>query len=205
MLLLAARHGETDLPGKCRGRRTHCVLTPEGTAQTIENLGTMHAGGARILYTSTMARASVAGVLAKENFGMEHRALPDLDAIDGGDWEGIPWKEVAERWPEQLALCDTDARAMVIPNALESVADFEERIFRALRAIHEECRNGFRGSLPIAGVVTHGCVIGVIDAAARHSPKISLRDKGLPPGAMRAYLLDDTGLRPASGSIAPVS
>ena len=196
MLLLTARHGETDLPGKCRGRRTHCALTPQGVEQTQQNLERMHASGARIVYTSSLTRAFTAGLIAREEYGMEHRVLPDLDAIDAGDWEGMPWKDVKRRWPQELWLCDTDARRAVIPGGLETVDAFASRIVRGLETITRACRDDARDAMPI-GVVTHGCVIGVIDAIAHDCDVVSLRDKNLPPGALRAYVVAGDTILPA--------
>jgi broad specificity phosphatase PhoE len=197
MFLIAARHGETDLPGCCRGRRARCELSGEGLEQTWANMRLMKQLGVRVLYTSELQRARIAGTLLADACHMQHRPLEELDAIDDGDWSELPWKEIERRWPDELHVCDTDARNLVIPGGLETGADFETRVRRAIGRIMYDCREpAGRIFSPVVGMVTHGCVIGVMDAIAHGRDTISLRDKTLPPGALRGYDLSDGTLRP---------
>jgi broad specificity phosphatase PhoE len=197
MLILAARHGDTDIPGHCRGRRTDCSLSPLGKEQTDRNVRAMEQAGVKILYTSTLTRAMYAGVLGEER-GMKHVILDDLDAIDAGEWEGLSWKEIAARWPEQLALCDTDATKLVIPGGRETVEVFSERVLRALERMVVESR----GKHETIGTVTHGCVLGVIRGAHPEATRTVLRDKDVPTGSLFEVVVDEHQPRPVPLSIA---
>lgn len=161
-------------------------MSPLGKEQTKLNVAAMEQAGVKVLYTSTLSRAMYAGVLAEER-GMKHVVLEDLDAIDAGDWEGLSWKEIKERWPDELALCDTDARKLVIPGGRETVEAFSMRVLRALERMIDDNRSLHE----VIGAVTHGCALGVVRGARPDATRTVLRDKEVPTGALFGVVVDE--------------
>lgn len=205
MDILIARHGDTEIPGYCRGRRTDCRLSPKGERQTEANVDIFHEEGVRIVYTSSLLRAKHAGVLATQR-GLEHVVDPDLDAIDAGAWEGRSWQDIQAVWPEELRLCDADADGLIIPDGTESVLAFRNRVLAALARIVDRHR---KQHAALGGVVTHGCVLGVLRGMLSPDRRTALRDKAVPTGALFRLEVDDAtsaplSLRPYTQVPAPV-
>lgn len=84
--------GQTDLP-----------LAPEGVRQAEAQAAALRGRDIGIVHCSDLARCrQTAGIIARELQVPveEHAALREISL---GDWEGLPRREVAERWPEQFA------------------------------------------------------------------------------------------------------
>jgi broad specificity phosphatase PhoE len=187
MEILIARHGDTVLPGRCRGSATDCELSPDGVAATKLNLDVMHNHGVNALVTSHMTRACVAGTMGKEEYGMTVTNDPGMNPIHAGDWEGMLWSDIKQRWPRELVQCDTNARDLQIPGGKESIESFEARVLCALETII----NAHRARHKVIGIVGHGCAISVLLSVIEgKSPR--LRDKRCPTGSMHWLKADNT-------------
>ncbi|GAB1690247.1 bifunctional RNase H/acid phosphatase [Krasilnikovia sp. M28-CT-15] len=105
--LILVRHGETPLTaqGKYSGRGD-VPLTDEGEAQAMA-AGARVAGIARdvtAVVCSPLARCvRTAELIAAELGGVTVNALPELIECDFGQWEGLTFAEVQQRWPGELA------------------------------------------------------------------------------------------------------
>jgi broad specificity phosphatase PhoE len=99
--LLLVRHGETawnaerrfqghaDPPLNDVGRRQARVLADELAGERID-----------AVYASDLARARETAAIVAERRGIPVVALPELREIDVGEWQGLTWPEIEERYPE---------------------------------------------------------------------------------------------------------
>ncbi|BFU46223.1 bifunctional RNase H/acid phosphatase [Krasilnikovia sp. MM14-A1004] len=105
--MILVRHGETPLTAQGRySGRGDVPLTDEGEAQAM-------AAGARVagisrdvvaVVCSPLARCvRTAELIAAELGGVTVTVLPDLIECDFGQWEGMTFAEVQQRWPVELA------------------------------------------------------------------------------------------------------
>ena len=98
------RHGELDLPDtkkRCYSR-TELSLSPRGIEQGKELCTWAAKRGIEAVYTSPLGRCRETAAL------MSGGALPvhtvnALREVDVGEWEGLPFDEIRERWPTVYA------------------------------------------------------------------------------------------------------
>ncbi len=112
--LILVRHGETELTAQRRySGRGDAELSTQGTAQAaaaadhvVALLGGRAAaatGAVAALVTSPLSRCvRTAEEFAKRLPGVPIQVDPDLIECDFGEWEGLTFTEVRERWPDQL-------------------------------------------------------------------------------------------------------
>jgi ribonuclease H / adenosylcobalamin/alpha-ribazole phosphatase len=104
--LILVRHGETAYTKEGRySGRGDIPLSTEGEAQAMAAAGRV-AGLARevaAVVTSPLTRCTrTAEVIATELGGADVTVLPDLIECDFGDWEGLTFGEVRERWAREM-------------------------------------------------------------------------------------------------------
>ena len=135
--LILVRHGETAYTKQGRySGRGDIPLSDEGEAQAMAAAGRV-AGLARevgAVVTSPLTRCvRTAELIAAEVGGVEVTVLDDLIECDFGDWEGLTFAEVKERWPGEMdAWLDSTA---VAPPGGESFGTVATRARRALGAV----------------------------------------------------------------------
>jgi broad specificity phosphatase PhoE/ribonuclease HI len=104
--LILVRHGETALTqqGRYSGRGDP-PLTDEGQAQAMAAGGRV-AGLSRdvtVVVTSPLQRCvRTAELIAAENGAVPVSVLDDLIECDFGEWEGLTFADVQERWPRDM-------------------------------------------------------------------------------------------------------
>jgi alpha-ribazole phosphatase len=146
--LYVVRHAEPEITGVLLGR-TNPALSPAGRQAARDRLG-----GLRVdrVYTSPLRRCAEtaeqinASVLADEN----------LCEIHLGEWDGLSWAEIEERYPELAALKAKDWFGVTPPGG-EPWASFAARVTTALRRAME-------AYVP-AAIVAHVAVNAVIAQA----------------------------------------
>jgi probable phosphoglycerate mutase len=104
--LILVRHGETELTKQGRySGRGDVPLSDEGEAQAMAAAGRV-AGIARdvaAVVTSPLGRCvRTAEIIAAELGGADVTVLPDLIECDFGEWEGLTFAEVQQRWPGEV-------------------------------------------------------------------------------------------------------
>ncbi|HEU4348676.1 MAG TPA: bifunctional RNase H/acid phosphatase [Actinoplanes sp.] len=125
--LILVRHGETALTRQGRySGRGDVPLSVEGEAQAMAAAGRV-AGLARdvaAVVTSPLSRCvRTAEIIAAELGGVDVTVLPDLIECDFGEWEGLTFAEVQERWPAEMsAWLDSPKVAPPGGESFESVA-----------------------------------------------------------------------------------
>jgi broad specificity phosphatase PhoE len=125
MSILLIRHQEPELRGRFIGR-TDPPLTPEGreAAATLRNIQVA------ALYCSPLRRARETAAFIP----VEPIVLPELAEICFGEWEGLSWQEIQERWPGVACRKVEDWLGVTAPGG-ECWTDFCARIDRALERI----------------------------------------------------------------------
>ena len=129
------RHGQPATPG---GQRiclsaTDVPLTQEGQRQG-EALGRAFSGIAlEGVYSSDLLRARETAVCISE----EVHVVPALRELGVGDWEGLTFQEIRQRFPETYALRGEDPVQYGIPNG-ENPQDCRDRAMTALQALLRE-------------------------------------------------------------------
>jgi broad specificity phosphatase PhoE len=148
-MLYLIRHEEPELRGRFIGR-TDPPLTSEGLEAAALKLAHLDV---HTIYVSPLQRARQTAAAIQCNAPVV--VLPDLAEIHLGEWEGLTWREVEERWPDAACRKIEDWLGSTIPGG-ESWADFCARVDRALDVI-------LAGPRP-AAVVAHMVVNAAISA-----------------------------------------
>ena len=104
--LILVRHGETAMTKQGRySGRGDVPLSDEGQAQAMAAGGRV-AGLSRdvaAVVTSPLARCvRTAEIIAAELGGVDVTVLDDLIECDFGEWEGLTFAEVQDRWPAEM-------------------------------------------------------------------------------------------------------
>jgi ribonuclease H / adenosylcobalamin/alpha-ribazole phosphatase len=103
--LILVRHGETKLTAQRRySGRGDVPLSARGQAQSIATATRVASlGEIAGVATSPLRRcADLAERIAAEAGGVPVQVEPDLIECDFGEWEGLTFGDVRDRWPDQL-------------------------------------------------------------------------------------------------------
>jgi broad specificity phosphatase PhoE/ribonuclease HI len=135
--LILVRHGETALTKQGRySGRGDVPLSDEGEAQAMAAGGRV-AGLARdvaAVVSSPLARCTrTAELIAAELGGVPVTVLDDLIECDFGEWEGLTFAEVQERWPQEMTAWLDSAK--VAPPGGESFEAVAERARTAVGTV----------------------------------------------------------------------
>ena len=156
--LILVRHGETAMTAQGRySGRGDVPLSEQGEAQAMAAAGRV-AGIARdvtAVVTSPLIRCvRTAELIAAEVGGADVTVIPDLIECDFGDWEGLTFAEVQQRWPgEMTAWLDSTS---VAPPGGESFEAVVKRVRGALATVLSSYPSG------VVVVVSHVSPIKLI-------------------------------------------
>jgi alpha-ribazole phosphatase len=151
------RHGEPGTRGVLLGQND-AELSVAGRLFASHLVLPRHAAA----YSSPLRRCLETAAAAK----LAPKILPDLAEITYGEWDGMSWQQIEDRWPE-LASRKLQDWFGVTPPGGESWSTFEGRVERALDQI-------LSAPLP-AIVVGHEAVHAVISFKQRYGELIELR------------------------------
>jgi broad specificity phosphatase PhoE len=99
--LLLVRHGETDWNRERRFQgHADQPLNDTGREQARALATELAGNGIDLIYTSDLARARETAEIVGARLGLDVVALRELREIDVGEWEGLTWPEIEERFPE---------------------------------------------------------------------------------------------------------
>jgi broad specificity phosphatase PhoE len=85
-------------------------LSDEGRAQAKALALALRRDPFDAVYASDLARAVETARIVAEPHGLEVRTDPRIREFDFGEWEGLTWPEITERWPELRAQGATAAK-----------------------------------------------------------------------------------------------
>jgi probable phosphoglycerate mutase len=131
--LLLVRHGETDW-NRERRFQGHADPPLNGTGrEQAETLADELAGeGIAFVYTSDLARARETAEIVAARLGADLVAVRALREIDVGEWEGLTWPEIEERYPEGARAWHEHGFGWTRGETYDQLG---ERVVRALRRI----------------------------------------------------------------------
>jgi broad specificity phosphatase PhoE len=99
--IVLVRHGETDWNRERRFQgHADVPLNQAGRAQSAELASVLAGEGLAAVYTSPLRRASETAAIVADRLGLALRPLEALREIHVGDWEGLTFEEVQERYSE---------------------------------------------------------------------------------------------------------
>ena len=136
-ILYLLRHGEPDLPGgerRCLGSRSDPPLSREG-GLTASRLAGCFGGDLRLFSSPLLRCRSTALLLSAGRWRTEIET--DLRALDAGDWDGLSFREIRERWPEHYERRGRDLS--IPPPGGERPESAAERGLAALTRIMRRC------------------------------------------------------------------
>ena len=131
--LLLLRHGVTAYTPQRRfsGRGgADLPLTPDGRAQALAAAQAVHAaGGVDVIIASPLRRTRETAQHVADRLGLEVRIDDDWVECAFGDWDGLTFAEVAQRWPAEMAAWQ--ASTAVAPPGGEPFDEVECRVLVA--------------------------------------------------------------------------
>nr|WP_269327341.1 histidine phosphatase family protein [Kineosporia mesophila] len=124
------RHASTAVTGRVPsgGDEVGPQLSPSGLSEA-RALSLPSTG---VLLSSPMLRARQTA----EALGLPSRVAPDWAELRLGDWNGLSYREIAARWPQEYAQWRESAAAR--PPGGESVLDLQSRIADAVARLRSE-------------------------------------------------------------------
>jgi probable phosphoglycerate mutase len=176
--LALVRAGPAELGGRVAGALS-VPLSVEGrdrarkAAQAIGKLGPTAA-----LYRPAEGHAAEAGEEIARALATSSRVAEGLEELDLGLWQGLDEAEIAQRHRRAFEAFQTDARAVVPPEA-EEVTAAHARLGKALEAIRRAHRREARTVVVVAGELA----FALLEAAAL--------GKEAPPDLWRLRLVGD--------------
>jgi len=136
--LWLVRHGETDWNRERRFQgHADPPLNDTGREQARALAEELAGAGIAAVYTSDLARARETAQIVADRLGVEAVPLRELREIDVGEWQGLTWPEIGERFPEGVAAWRARGHGW---ESGESYAELAERVVEALKRIAAENR-----------------------------------------------------------------
>jgi broad specificity phosphatase PhoE len=132
---LLARHGETDWnqQGRWQGQQ-NLALNRAGIDQALALSAKLKKERLAAVYSSALRRSVETAQAIAHAHNLNVCRDERLNEIGLGEWEGMPRKEIAAKYPQILQMWESDARSTRPPHG-ESIAELEKRVLEALQEI----------------------------------------------------------------------
>ncbi|GKX65288.1 histidine phosphatase family protein [Inconstantimicrobium mannanitabidum] len=165
MKLLLIRHGQTDwnVEGKIQGS-CDIELNDTGINQAKELSHKVLNENYKLskIYSSQQKRAVKTAEILSQATNLDYVVMDGLEEINLGEWEGLSWTEVKEKYPEEYKEWYINRRYTKPPKG-EAYQDMLDRVFAAL---HEIIKNNSKD----VAIVTHSAVIMCIQCYLTNTP-----------------------------------
>ena len=140
--IILVRHGQTDWNAAETFRgRADVALNGTGMKQADELGIFLENEGIDFIYSSPLQRASVtAGAIARHQY-LDVNTVENLTDIDFGDWQGLSWQEVNEKFPELYRDWLDTPEQLKIPQG-ESLEDVRRRAVPFIEDAVMRCGEG---------------------------------------------------------------
>lgn len=154
--ILLARHGATDWNrlGRFQGH-ADVPLSDEGRKQARSLAEFLRDVPLAAVYSSDLRRAAETAAMVAGALRLEVRTLPGLREVDVGEWSGLTWAEIEERFPDGVRRHHERGHGWTEG---ESYEEMQRRVLGALRTIAA----GHPGARVLA--VVHGGTMRTIAA-----------------------------------------
>lgn len=165
--LILVRHGETEWNAEKKFQgHTDTQLSPEGLRQAAHLADSLAEEKIAAVYSSDLNRAFVTAEAVAKRHGLTVKGLSSLREIKFGDWEGLTYTAIHEKWPSQLSGLFTTPGEIVIPGG-ESFYELKKRATDTI----DELVAKHEGETVV--VVAHGGTIrtifcGILDINLNH-------------------------------------
>lgn len=157
--LILVRHGQTvwNKELKYQGH-TDIALSDEGIRQAGAVARRLKNENVAAVYASDLSRAFFTADAVARGHGLTVTAMPELREIKFGEWEGLTYTAIQEKWPDEMDKLYTNADEIAIPGG-ETFRQLKERAEGAI------CRLVERHAEQTFVVVSHGGTIRTIFCA----------------------------------------
>lgn len=123
------------------------------------------------IYTSPYLRAKRTAEAVNLHHNLPIHEETALHEINGGDWEGMPWSVLPERYPDEYALWTGEMWRFQAPNG-ESMTEVRHRMINAVNHIAKAHLG------ESVAVVSHGCAIRNFSCYVEFDDAVHLTDVG---------------------------
>jgi broad specificity phosphatase PhoE len=162
--LYLVRHGEVEARyHRVFGGKIDMELSPLGHDQVKAAADYFQRHPPHVMYASPMKRVQQTLAPLAKWTGLDPIVLPGLREVDFGEWTGLSWEQVYERFKVSAFDWLTQLETGSIAQA-ESTADFRKRVDEALRQILTESPN------KEIAVIAHGGTIRMLLALILNLP-----------------------------------
>jgi broad specificity phosphatase PhoE len=131
------RHGATDMAGRFCGH-SDPPLNRTGRIQ-VERAASM-LSVPKVIYSSDLVRARLSAAILAAHFGIPVQVRPGLREIGFGQWEGLSWQEIEQRFHPESQVWMERFPAGVIPNG-ERYDVFCERVRQEIEFLSAEAKS----------------------------------------------------------------
>lgn len=158
--IILVRHGETTWNKELKYQgHTDTPLSDEGRRQANLVAARLAAEPVAAVYASDLSRALFTAKAIAAPHRLAVTSLPALREIQFGDWEGLTYEGINERWPEEYTQLYHRTDEVRIPGG-ETFRELKERAAGAVAQLADK----HRGDTVV--VVSHGGTIRTIVCAA---------------------------------------
>lgn len=165
MKLLLIRHGETDwnVAKKIQGS-ADISLNEKGIQQAHELGAKFLAKNITVekIYSSPLKRAVMTAEILSQTIKKDMLVAEGLKEINLGEWEGLPWPIVAEKYPQEYQVWYENRRYTKTPQG-ESYEDMLQRVLHSLKEIIAENNQD-------VAIVSHSAVIMCLQCLVTNTP-----------------------------------
>ena len=130
---------------------TDLPLSPQGEKQALQAADFLTGRGVTVLFTSPLNRCRQTAAVLGARLGLTPIVREELREVNVGKWEGLPFREIRERWPELYEERGRHIGSCPPPGG-ESFTAAGARLDAALRSLLSESRGNI-------AVVTHGGIM----------------------------------------------
>ena len=158
------RHGQTEwnVTGRYQGQ-SDVKLTEEGKKQAEKLADNFPVAKVDAIYASDLCRAMVTAETIAKKFGLKVQAEPAFRELSFGDWEGLTYQQIVDKWEDAMANFLQHPDILEIPGG-ESFPAVQQRAMKRLNELIEK----HDGQTIV--VVAHGAVLRTMLTAALHMP-----------------------------------
>lgn len=138
------------------------------------------------VYASDLQRAYNTGKCVADAFGLEVEASAKFREIDAGEWDGVKFSEIYERWPEEFTVWMNDLPHGYCPGG-ETVHELGNRVFGEVGRVARE--NDGRTIV----IATHATPVRVAYTMAKYGSVEKIEENPWPSNASVSVLYYDNG------------
>jgi alpha-ribazole phosphatase len=154
MNILLIRHAETDMAGRFCGH-SDPALNEAGERQALRLAEEISGLGMACIYSSDLRRAARTAAAIAQRTGIAVNYREGLREIDFGEWEGLDWRQIELRFPEEASLWIREFPLRSAPGG-ESYSAFTDRVEVTMATL-------LRKTTEVkAGIVTHRGVMSYV-------------------------------------------